>query len=171
MYGLPDSIGGYYAKKLIKRSASMRGGKATRGTAFGFSLSKLDIDYVQLHAVLNTPAGNLWKALERRGDAIVRGAKRQVGVKTGALRASIHMRHLGNRTGQYLWIGSTKNYALAHHEGTKPHTITPSTAPVLVFRSGSKIVKTAVVKHPGTRPNRYLTTPMRKNLARPIIVR
>lgn len=171
MYGLPDSVGGYYAKKLVKRSQYMRRGAPARGTAFGFKLVHLDIFKPQLHMVLNTPSGNLWSALHKRGNAIVRDSKKQVGVRTGALRSSIHMRHLGNATGQYLWIGSTKNYAYAHHEGTRPHTITPKDAPILVFRSGARVVRTPLVNHPGTRANRYLTGPMRKNLVRPIIVK
>lgn len=171
MYGLPDSVGGYYAKRLIKNSSSMRRGATRRGTAFGFSLVKLDIFKPELNMVLNTSNGNLWHSLEKRGKAIVRDAKKQAGFRTGALRSSIHMRHTGNVTGQYLWIGSTKSYAYAHHEGTKPHTITATNSPVLVFRSGARVIKTPTVNHPGNRPNPYLTTPMRKNLARPIIVR
>jgi hypothetical protein len=171
MYGLPDSIGGYYAKKLIKKQKYMMRGAPARGTAFGFKLVNITIDKAALHMVLNTPSGNLWGAMEKRGNAIVRDAKKKVGVKTGALRSSIHKRHLGNATGQYLWIGSKLNYAYAHHEGTRPHTITPSKAPLLVFRSGARVIKTTAVKHPGTRPNPYLTAAMRQNLVRPIIVR
>lgn len=171
MYGLPDSVGGYYAKKLLKRGRYMRSGSPAKGTTFGYKLVNITIDKAQLHLVLNTPTGNLWGALDRRGRDIVSDAKRKVGVKTGALRSSIHMRHLGNATGQYLWIGSKKNYAYAHHEGTKPHVITPDKAPLLVFRSGARVIKTVVVNHPGTRPNPYLTAAMRSNLARPIIVR
>lgn len=171
MYGLPDSIGGYYATKYAKSLKYMRSGGRGRGVAFGFSVVRVSINKARLKTILNTPAGNFWHALDRRGRAIVRDAKRQVGVDTGALRQSIHMKHTGNATGQYLWIGSNKNYAYYHHEGTKPHTITPKEKPLLVFRSGARIVRTPIVEHPGTRANRYLTTPMRKNLIRPIIVR
>lgn len=171
MYGLPDSIGGYYAKKLIKSAVRMRGGSVRRGTAFGFSVVKVNLDKVQLRIILNTPVGNLWRQLHRRGEAIVRSAKRQVGVKTGALRQSIHMKHTGNVTGQYLWIGSKKNYAYLHHQGTRPHTITATKSPVLVFRSGARIVKTPSVLHPGTKPNRYLSDPMKFHLIKPIIVK
>lgn len=170
-YGLPDSIGGYYAKRYIKSLKYMRRGGGGRGTAFGFSVTRINLDKAQLRVILNTPAGNLWHALDRRGKAIVRDAKKQVGVDTGALRQSIHMKHTGNVTGQYLWIGSKKNYAYMHHEGTRPHTITPKTKPLLVFRSGARIVRTPIVEHPGTRANKYLSTPMRRNLIRPIKVR
>lgn len=172
--GFPDSPFLYYASKAksyLKSSKAMARGGRPRGTVLTYKIIKLDIDKAQLNLILNTPKGNLWGALDRRGHAIVRDAKKKVGVKTGALRSSIHMRHLGNTTGQYLWIGSKKNYAYAHHEGTRPHEIRASKSPVLVFRSGSRIVKTPSVNHPGTRPNPYLTAAMRKNLTRPIIVR
>lgn len=172
MYGLPDSWLGNSARKIVKAGLrARRGGIPTRATAIAWKVVKVTIFKPQLQIVLNTPAGNFWHALHRRGNAIVRSAKRQVGVKTGALRASIHMRHTGNFTGQYLWIGSTKNYAYMHHEGTRPHIITPDRAPALVFRSGARIVRTPIVFHPGTRPNRYLSTPMREHLIRPIKVR
>lgn len=172
--GFPDSPFLYYAQKAnryLKSSKTMARGGRPRGTVLTYKVIKVDIDKAELNMILNTPKGNLWGALDRRGNAIVRDAKKQVGVKTGALRSSIHMRHLANVTGQYLWIGSKKNYAYAHHEGTKPHEIRASKSPVLVFRSGTRIIKTPVVNHPGTRPNPYLTAAMRKNLARPIIVR
>jgi len=110
-----------------------------------------------LPAYLNGPTGDLWKKLHNRGQLAVAMAKSQVGVKTGALRNSIHMRHLGNFTGQYLWIGSMKNYALMHHEGTKPHMIFPKEHEYLRFRAGSRIIYTRQVRHPGTKPNRYLS--------------
>jgi hypothetical protein len=171
MYGLPDSIGGYYAKRYLKSLKYMRGGGGRGFIPLVYSTYRVRLYKARLRTILNTPAGKLWWALERRGNAIVRSAKRQVGVKTGALRTSIHMRHSGNATGQYLWIGSKKNYAYLHHEGTKPHTITAKDSPVLVFRSGSRIIKTPTVNHPGTRANRYLTTPMRTHLVRPILIR
>jgi hypothetical protein len=55
-----------------------------------------------------------------------------------------------------VWIGSTVEYALAHHEGTKPHIIRPDRAKALRFTSGSRIIYSRAVKHPGTRANRYL---------------
>lgn len=171
MYGLPDSIAGYYAKRALRGFKSMRRGGRGGGLQLSFSTTNVKLYSGQIKIMLNTPAGGLWHKLHRRGEAIVRDAKRQVGVQTGALRASITMKHTGNFTGQYLSIGSTKSYAYLHHEGTRPHIITPNRAPALVFRSGARIVRTPIVNHPGTRANRYLTTPMRKNLLRPITVR
>ena len=173
MYGLPDSFTGNFLKKAYKKVkyAGGRAGSARDYLGVSYRLNNIILYKSEIRRILNTPAGKLWWALERRGDAIVRDAKRQVGVKTGALKASIHKRHLGNATGQYLWIGSKKSYAYMHHEGTRPHTITPSKAPALVFRSGARIIRTPIVEHPGTRANRYLSTPMRKHIIRPINIR
>jgi len=136
------------------------GGRGSSGVSYKFS--HLVIYQEELRRYLNTPSGDLWHYLEKRGDIAVAGAKAMVGVRTGRLQRSIHKKHLGNVTGQYLWIGSNVHYALAHHEGTKPHIIAPKKRKELVFRSGSRVlVHTPVVKHPGTRPNPYLRAQLR----------
>ena len=89
------------------------------------------------------------------------GAKAKVGVKTGRLRRSIHMRHHRDMRGQYIWIGSDVNYALMHHEGTRPHLIRPNRAKILVFTSRGQVIKTSLVRHPGTRANKYLSDSLR----------
>lgn len=120
------------------------------------------INEAKLREELNTPAGELWKWLHKRGEKAVIGAKRQVGVQTGALKRSIHMKHTGNLTGQYLWIGSTRGHALVHHEGSKPHLITPNSPnQVLKFSRGSRVVFARQVMHPGTKPNPYLSSQLR----------
>lgn len=111
--------------------------------------------------LLKNPAGTTGRWLSRRGSLIVRLAKAQVGVNTGALRKSIHMRHFRDPRGQYLWIGSELSHALVHHEGAKPHVIVPKTAKMLRFVSRGQVVFAHRVNHPGSKPNRYLTTPMR----------
>jgi hypothetical protein len=108
------------------------------------------------------PAGDVGKYLAKKGRLIEAGAKRQVGVQTGALRASIHMRHFSDPRGQYVKIGSSLNYARMHHEGTKPHLIRPNTAHMLRFYSKGQIVFAHMVRHPGTPANRYLTDNMRR---------
>lgn len=120
------------------------------------------VDATALHKELDTSAGELWKWLHKRGLKAVNGAKRSVGVQTGALKRSIHMKHLGNATGQYLWIGSQRSHALVHHEGSKPHLITPNPPnQVLKFNRGSRVIFARQVMHPGTRPNRYLSSQLR----------
>lgn len=171
--GLPDSWTYTIGKKILRRTRRLgrSSGSARRSMILGFKLSKIIIYKEQTFRILNTPNGKLWWALHRRGEAIVRGAKRQVGVKTGALRDSIHMRHTGNQTGQYLWIGSKKNYAYIHHEGSRPHKIVAKNAPLLVFKSGTRLVRVPEVNHPGTRANHYLVNPMREHTVRPITIR
>lgn len=110
-----------------------------------------------LDHLLNDPYGPVGRYLFARGRAIMAAAKAQVGVKTGRLKASIHMRQERAPYGQMIRIGSPLSYALMHHEGTRPHIITPNRAQVLRFTSGGRIIYTHAVKHPGTRPNRYLT--------------
>jgi hypothetical protein len=106
--------------------------------------------------------GQVGRYLARKGHRIESAAKRQVGVNTGALRASIHMRHMSDPRGQYIKIGSSLNYARMHHEGTKPHLIRPNTAHMLRFYSKGQVVFAHMVRHPGTPANRYLTDNMRR---------
>lgn len=120
----------------------------------------------KLREFLNTPHSgdrrDLWKYMERAKDAALRGAKRQVGVKTGALRKNIRATHLGNYTGQYVTMWADKPYAYAHHEGTRPHLIRPTAIDgKLIFRTGSRVIMTTMVRHPGTKPNRYLSDQIR----------
>lgn len=124
----------------------------------------------ELRLFLNTNHSDrktLWKWLDEKGELAVLGAKRKVGVRTGALRNSIHKRHLGNVTGQYLWIGSERGYAELHHNGSRPHMIRP-TAPnkTLVFSKGTRLVFASEVRHPGTKPNPYLSSQLRHFVAK-----
>jgi hypothetical protein len=67
------------------------------------------------------------------------------------------MRHLRDPRGQYIRIGSSLPYAKDVHEGTKPRLIVPTKRKTLRFFSKGVIFHTQMVKHPGTKPNRYLT--------------
>jgi hypothetical protein len=104
----------------------------------------------------NSPTGHVGRYLARRGLRVKNAAQRQVGVRTGALRSSIHMRHYRDTRGQFVEIGSKLPYAKMHHEGTKPHTITPRGRALRFFSKGF-MVYTLLVNHPGTKPNRYLS--------------
>jgi hypothetical protein len=124
-----------------------------------YKFEKLTIYKDKLHIELNTPKGGLWRTLDRKGNLALRGAKAMVGVQTGALKRSIRMNHYGNTQGQKLVITAGKNYALKHHEGTRPHTITPKDqGGVLVFSGRSRVVRTTTVNHPGTRANKFLSS-------------
>ena len=107
--------------------------------------------------------GPVGRYLIRQGRLIEAAARRQVGVRTGALRASIHLRHYADPRGQYVRIGSDLSYARLHHEGSKPHLIVPKQkGGLLKFQTKGQTVFTHMVRHPGTRPNRYLTDNMRR---------
>ena len=125
-------------------------------------MAKLVFREAAMDRLLLSPSGDVGKYLAKKGRLIEAGAKRQVGVQTGALRASIHMRHFSDPRGQYVKIGSSLNYARMHHEGTKPHLIRPNTAHMLRFYSKGQIVFAHMVRHPGTPANRYLTDNMRR---------
>lgn len=172
-YGaIGDSIGGYYAGKVVRRlkrkgtkGRSSRGGSyAIRTTKITTTLSYKDVIFyeVALEAELHGPTGGLWKDLERRSALAVFGAKAQVGSRTGALRKSIYKTHTASATGQTVKIGSNLSYALLHHNGTNPHFIEPKDPKgVLVFGSGTKLIRTQKVLHPGTRANPYLSNQLR----------
>lgn len=115
----------------------------------------------QLDRLLNHPDGPVGKDLKRRGRLVMAAAKGQVGVRTGALRASIHMRHLRDSRGQYVKIGSNRKYAYMHHEGTKPHIIRASRGHVLRFVSRGRLVYAHSVRHPGTKANKFLSDSLR----------
>lgn len=124
-------------------------------------MAVVNIRKAELDFLLNNPSGSVGRYLARKGRMVTVAAKAQVGVRTGALRASIHMRHLRDSRGQFVRIGSALNYALMHHEGTKPHLITPNRAQVLRFVKGSRVVYAHSVMHPGTKPNKFLTDNLR----------
>jgi len=111
----------------------------------------------ELDFMLNNPSGDVGRYLAKKGRIIQAAARAQVGVRTGALRASIHMRHLRDSRGQFIKVGSSLNYALLHHEGSKPHIIVPDRATILKFATRGRVVYANAVRHPGTKANRYLT--------------
>lgn len=114
--------------------------------------NKPGLDYV-----LHNPVGVVGRYLSKKGRLVTAAARRQVGVRTGALRNSIHMRHFRDPRGQYIKVGSSLSYARMHHDGTKPHLILPTRGGNLRFFSKGFMVFAQMVRHPGTKPNRYLT--------------
>jgi hypothetical protein len=118
--------------------------------------SKIIFRKKTLDFFLNDPYGPVGRHLFVRGRAIMAAAKAQVGVDTGRLKNSIHMRQSRFPLGQEMRIGSPLSYAYNHHEGTKPHIITPDRTQVLRFSSRGRIVYARSVRHPGTKPNKFL---------------
>jgi len=108
---------------------------------------------------LRRPRGMVGRHMGRRADLFIAAARAQVGKKTGLLAASIQVQeHKAEPYGQLMRVGSNVKHARLHHQGTRPHIIRPKEQNGrLVFRSGTRTIITRVVRHPGTRPNRYLT--------------
>lgn len=143
---------------------SRSGGSGSSRSYLYFKVVDVKVYRANLNKFLLTNTGerDLWRYMEIRGQKAVLGAKAKVGVKTGSLRDSIHMRHTSTSRGQQLWIGSDKSYAYVHHQGTRPHAILPKTpGGVLRFSSRGKMVVTTAVMHPGTRANPYLSSQLR----------
>lgn len=177
---VPDSAAVYYGRRAFRGRGRRRpirrgGGFGSRSiiqtkTKFSYRVTKVLIYDDALLRFLNTSTtmegkrAPLWAALHAKGNLAVLDAKAKVGVRTGALRKSINMKHLGNATGQYLKIGSSLPYAYLHHQGTKPHPIVAKNpGGELVFMRKSRLIRTPMVNHPGTKGNYYLRVQLRRH--------
>jgi hypothetical protein len=171
MYGLPDSWWGWGLKKVVKGAIRATGTKvasrikdgARPGVRYKF---KELIFYPNYKEFINSPKGEIGRYLGARAAAMHKESRIKAKSRNGSgeLSASIYLRHLGNVSGQYITMGSNRKYALAVHEGTRPHEIHSQQNKKLKFtgRSGAVVYAKAVM-HPGTRANRFLYTPMKNN--------
>tara|TARA_B110000503_G_scaffold126803_1_gene195823 strand:- start:10914 stop:11414 length:501 start_codon:yes stop_codon:yes gene_type:complete len=160
--GLPDSFAATAALRLARR-LNRRGRGGGRSKLVIISFQGLVLYKPVLNYELNATGGMVGRHMLKIGGKILVGARRKVGVSSGALRDSIHIEHKSLGKSQYIKVGSSLHYALMHHEGTKPHIIAAKPPGVLRFRSrGGAVVHTAAVMHPGTKPNRYLSSQLRK---------
>lgn len=134
------------------------------------------LDPNQLNALLRGPDGPVARRMLEDGELVKREARRLVGVskpdpvprrgrqrRPGTLRDSIIKRLVTTNRGVAVQVGSDDPIALLHHEGTQPHVIEANKAPRLVFWSAraAKVVYAKRVRHPGTKPNRYLVNALR----------
>lgn len=161
--GLPDSmIYGTYKRLAHLSKGNGRLGVPARGGKlsidFAYKFQGLVLRQPEFDNFINSTTGAVGRYVRARGKMIVAAAKLQVGKDTGALQRSINMVHARRGvSGQILKIGSPLDYALVHHEGSRPHVITPRDANILRFSAGGRVIYTHKVDHPGTRPNRYLS--------------
>ena len=130
-------------------------------------MAKVNFDNAELDRFLNSPVarpGTVGGYMHKLGLQILAGAKVMAGLRTGDLRRKLYMKHSrgGSSRFQYVEVGSTSGHAWIHHEGTKPHMIAPKFGRTVRFNVGGKMVFAKKVQHRGTRPNHYLTTPMKK---------
>jgi hypothetical protein len=164
---IPDSPVITGASKVYKRAAKAFRGKGLnlkpRNIKVSMTFGRLVVYKPILEFELNHRYGTVGRHLHRTANQISQLARIQVGKKTGRLRNSIRFEHLPkNGIGPGVKVGAYTHYARLHHDGTRPHLITPNKpGGNLVFRKGSTIIHTKVVRHPGTKANRYLTDPMR----------
>jgi hypothetical protein len=116
------------------------------------------VDPDRLAAFVRDGGGPIVADLSRRGTNVQGGARRQVGKVTRRLERSIVKRPGVDNRGPFLLVVSEGvEYGYWHHEGTSPHMIYPRTARVLSWTSGDRRLFATSVRHPGTRPNRFLT--------------
>jgi hypothetical protein len=113
-----------------------------------------------LDHLLNQPSGDVGRHLEVIALRVQAGAKAIVRRRTGRLSRSIYISHSRDFRGQYVQVGSNVRYALAVHEGTRPHLIRPQHGRVLQFREGGRFIYARLVHHPGNRARKYLTIPL-----------
>jgi hypothetical protein len=164
---IPDSPWIYAAQKIASSSGVRSISKSFRGSGSlgaSFRFQSLKLYKPVLAFELTNRDGMVGRHLGKIGRKIVVGAKAQVGVRTGQLRRSIKMEHIYYTSGAAIKVGSTLSYAHLHHEGSRPHLITPKTGEVLRFSRGTKIIYARQVAHPGTRPNRYLSDQLRVHI-------
>lgn len=109
-------------------------------------------------ATFKSRDGVVGRDLSRRATRVQLAAKAQAGVRTGMLKRDITKNWINGKRGDLaIKVGSTRSYALLHHEGTRPHVIRAKNAKALRFtNSRGDVVFARSVQHPGTRANRYL---------------
>ena len=127
-------------------------------------MMRVRFNEVALDRLLNSPTGDVGSHMKKIGLRILVGANSMAGQRTGALRKSLYMVHRRAGKYQYVEVGAKVRHAYFHHEGTKPHLILPDNGRILRFNVSGRVVYAKKVAHPGTRPNRFLTTPMRRAL-------
>ena len=110
---------------------------------------------VGLTQTLQSPSGVVGLYMVTLATAASSKAKQNAPYKTGELRGSIGYRISGPPLSVEVYADAP--HALAVHEGTAPHVITPNTARILAFpvKGGGKVF-TSRVNHPGTKANPFL---------------
>lgn len=120
-------------------------------------------DLAEIEKIRFDPDGMVGKDLKRRVRTLEFRARATAGFKTGALKASIESDGpTPTGGGLQMKVGSPLKYAAAHHEGARAHVIRPRKAKSLRFVIAGKIVFASKVRHPGNRPNPYLSRWLRE---------
>lgn len=125
-------------------------------------MATFEKDAAGWNELLRSSKGDVFKHIDTLTQRVRRLAMIQVGKKTRALYRSISAHTRVGRGGPVGTVLADNKIALMHHNGTRRHVIMPKRQNTLRFPSRGKIVYAAVVHHPGTKPNRFLTDPLRK---------
>lgn len=169
--GLPDSFiltGALrYGRRLRRLGRARR--PSLNPVVYSYRLQNLVLYKPIVNFELRNMYGTVGRYIRKVGQRVARRARAQVGVRTGLLKASIQMKVIRRRGEVAVKIGGYTDYALLHHQGSRPHVITPTKPGTqLVFMRGTRLIRTPMVMHPGTKPNRYLTDQLRPSLLRGI---
>ena len=120
--------------------------------------SKLVLNRLAIDHMLKQPTGEVGRYMFAIGKRMQAGARVQVGKRTGRLALSIKVSQSRSATGQEMTVGSSLSHALLVHRGTRPHFIVGRAGGTLRFTSRGRVVHSRAVVHPGTRPNKYLSS-------------
>jgi hypothetical protein len=119
-------------------------------------VARVKIDTAKLAAYVRQGGGPVLRDLDTRMTRVQIGARRQVGKRTGELaRSTVKITSVDAR-GPFVRLGGGR-VSLIHHQGTPAHIIVPTRRRALRYLRSGMIVFSRRVRHPGTRPNRYLT--------------
>jgi len=124
------------------------------------TFEKFDAEWNHL---LRGKGGMVFNHIDTLTQRLRRLARRQVGKDTMKLYNSIKAStKAGTRGGPIGTVTADSKIAMMHHNGTRAHIITPRRSTTLRFPVRGKMVYTKLVHHPGTKPNRFLTEPLRR---------
>ncbi len=109
----------------------------------------------------NSPVG---KHVNQKANEALKLSKVYVGVKSRTLKRSLRKSPVFKTFyGLKIEVGTGIRYSLLHHNGTRPHTITPKRPGYpLRFQVDGKTIYAYKVNHPGTKPNPYLSRALKE---------
>jgi hypothetical protein len=125
-----------------------------------------EVTYIGLPAIIARARVAIERAVTLSAEDLVAQQMIAAPVKTGTLRASIHIDSIvsggDSVTATTATGGESSKYAIFVHEGTGPHEIYPKAAQALFWPGAAHPVK--VVHHPGTHPDHYMSDPLLANM-------
>lgn len=121
-----------------------------------------DIQIQRLQALGTSPAGPLYQHMVKLEAKVETRTKLNasgpiVRVRTGNLRSTIHSATQVRGTTLVGQVIADASYALAVHNGQRPHEIRPVHARVLAWQAPGGMRFARRVHHPGTRARPFLT--------------